>query len=499
MRTILPTINNGPARRTCTAALFMIATIGPAACNGDDSGQSSTGATATVSTSATTATTAPTSSSSGGETESDSGSGSQGDSTSTSDGQTTGSSSSGSSTTSPLTTTDASSSTSTGTDTESSTGSTGGDCEGNMMGAIDFSYLWVANSGQNTVSKIDTVTLLEVGRYKVHPDGIAGGSPSRTSVNLHGDMAVANRCNQQDPVAEGCAGVTKIAARVEDCIDLNNNGQIETSTGSNNVLPYGQDECVLWHTPLSERSNRPVAWTAGELNPNTCKYENAKVWTATSNAQDPNSVKVYLLNGEDGTIEEEIVVKGWQGMGYAVYGGAVDSKDDFWFVGGYSQQLGHIRRADLTYEVIAATGTPYGTMVDSKDRPWLLNGSMHRYDPMSQSWQDAPCPFPCTSITQDGDGNVWIGGVANGDIRLIKVDADTMQITDMITKADIPDLGNSWGLATDVEGYLWAVEMGTQAYKIDRTDYSYEIFNNNTSMYTYSDMTGFGLVNVIPQ
>jgi hypothetical protein len=33
------------------------------------------------------------------------------------------------------------------------------------------------------------------------------------------------------------------------------------------------------------------------------------------------------------------VVAGWGGTGYAVYGGAVASKDDSWLVGGYSQRL----------------------------------------------------------------------------------------------------------------------------------------------------------------
>jgi hypothetical protein len=335
----------------------------------------------------------------------------------------------------------------------------------------------------------------------VQPPGVPGGSPSRTSVNLAGDMAVANRCNLQEPVPMGCAGVTKIAARVEDCVDKNGDGVITTSAGPGDVKAWDQDECVLWHTPLQARSNRPVAWTAGELDPVTCAHENAKVWTATSFDGNDSAVKVYLLNGDSGAIEEEIVVQGWQGTGYAIYGGAVDSKDDFWFVGGYSNQLGHVRRDDFSYEVIPSPGTPYGTMVDSKDRPWLLNGGMHRYDPMSQTWQSQPCPFPCTSITQDGDGNVWIGGVAFQDnqIRLLKVDADTMQTIGMITDTDIPEIGNSWGLATDVEGYLWAVEMGTRAFKIDRADYSYQFFQNTTSMYTYSDMTGFGLKNVLPQ
>lgn len=374
-------------------------------------------------------------------------------------------------------------------------------CEPMGGGDIKFSYLWVANSGQNTVSKINTLTLVEEGRYAVQPPGIPGGSPSRTSVNLHGDVAVANRCNLAEPVPDGCAGVTKIAAQPEDCLDADGDGKITTSTGANDIKAWGKDECVLWHTPFKARSNRPVAWTAGELNPDTCVYDDPMLWTATSNDGDDTSVKVYLLDGADGSIEQEIKVTGWEGSGYAIYGGAVDSKDDFWFVGGYANLLGHVRISDFTFEVIPASGTPYGTMVDNKDRPWLLNGQLNRYDPVAKTWATAPCNFACTSITQDGDGNVWIGGVPLQDnpIRLLKIDPDTLAVLDTITGADIPEIGLSWGLATDVEGYLWAVENGNKAFKIDRKDYSYQIFTNPTSMYTYSDMTGFGLINVLPQ
>jgi hypothetical protein len=73
----------------------------------------------------------------------------------------------------------------------------------------EFSYIWVANSGEGTISKIDTQTLVEHGRYRVRPD--SAGSPSRTSVNLSGDVAVANRNG----------GVTKVYADPADCKESN--------------------------------------------------------------------------------------------------------------------------------------------------------------------------------------------------------------------------------------------------------------------------------------
>src|SRR5688500_9581229 len=45
--------------------------------------------------------------------------------------------------------------------------------------------IWVANSGEGTVSKIDTRTMKEIARYYTYPGG--GADPSRTTVSLVGD------------------------------------------------------------------------------------------------------------------------------------------------------------------------------------------------------------------------------------------------------------------------------------------------------------------------
>jgi hypothetical protein len=94
--------------------------------------------------------------------------------------------------------------------------------------ADDFTYIWVANSPQGTISKLDTRTIIEEGRYRSRPDTY--GDPSRTSVNLSGDVAVANRSG----------GLTKIYARVGDCQDTNGTPGIQTSSGKDDILDWGQ-------------------------------------------------------------------------------------------------------------------------------------------------------------------------------------------------------------------------------------------------------------------
>ena len=159
-------------------------------------------------------------------------------------------------------------------DVASSVEGTAGDegseeCQCGEAGLL-FSYIWISNSSEGTVSKLDTQTMEELGRYVTRPDG--AGNPSRTSVTIDGRaVAVANRHG----------GITKIWARAEDCVESNGTPGIQTSSGANDVLPWGQDECVAWYTAFPEyTTQRPVAWTAGTLNPATCEYEDQKLWTS---------------------------------------------------------------------------------------------------------------------------------------------------------------------------------------------------------------------------
>ena len=197
-------------------------------------------------------------------------------------------------------------STSTGGSTSTSTGNvdTGvdTDCGG---GDVEFSFIWIANSPEGTVSKVDTETLIEVGRYRTGP---ALSDPSRTSVNLKGDVAIVNRDGS----------ITKIGAIDEQCKEKNGQPGIQTSKGPNDVLAYGQDECVLWNTPLMPAS-RPAAWTSGEkIDPqNPCSASvGEKVWASAPQGGD---AWVYLLDGEIGAIIDQVLIPGANG-GLGIYG-----------------------------------------------------------------------------------------------------------------------------------------------------------------------------------
>ena len=178
----------------------------------------------------------------------------------------------------------------------------------------EFSYLWAANSDQGTISKIDTKTVTEVGRYIVRPD--SAGSPSRTSVSLSGHVAVANRYG----------GVTKVYAHEQFCEESNGMPGIQTSNSAA-YLPWGQEECIAWHKPMAYQSQRPVAWGPGTFNAGNCQWEEEELWTAGSNQN--GFIDIYVLDGDDGATKEMIQVPtdgvglaaDYYGTYYGIYGG----------------------------------------------------------------------------------------------------------------------------------------------------------------------------------
>jgi hypothetical protein len=362
----------------------------------------------------------------------------------------------------------------------------GGDkCAGNEL---TFSYIWVANSAQGTISKINTVTMIEEGRYLVRPDGL--GSPSRTSVNLSGDVVVANRSG----------GITKVFARPESCVDSNGVPGIQTSTGKDDILAWGTDECLAWYTAMPYDAQRPMAWTLGTFNEDTCAYQDQKAWTTGGVVGQPGSVVALRLNGETGAIEQTISVPEAGTPGAGPYGGAVDGDDNFWF---HTRDVApsilvRVDAVTLTYKVFVVPDpvAPYGITVDTKNRVWLAGygGGTGRFDPLTETWQVVPQTG--LGIQEDAKGRMWMAHYP-WDIRGVHcLDVETMaeiKFIDMTAAAT-----ESRGISIDFKGNVWMVDQTANAFRIEPEAGTWDIYTGLTGPYTYSDMTGWGLSNLSP-
>ncbi|MCA9663703.1 MAG: hypothetical protein KC486_35570, partial [Myxococcales bacterium] len=344
------------------------------------------------------------------------------------------------------------------------------------------------------VSKINTVTMMEEGRYITRPDG--SGNPSRTSVSFGGDVAVANRHG----------GLTKIYARPEDCVESNGMPGIQTSQGGDDVLPWGVEECVAWYTEFPATNQRPVAYTQGRLNPATCKYEDTKVWTVTSatpglpGTGGPGGVIAYRVNGDSGEIEDTVDIPEFDGSQLGAYGGAVDPFGNLWFVPMGSllfgtKYLAKVDGVDLSYELyeMPPNVNSYGVTVDQSGRVWVsstLGLGAARFDPATEKWGIVPEQLLSTGgIAQAKNGPVW---VATGNpAGAVAIDPNGLGI---LTSVEVPGGDGVKGVGVDHYGYLWLVN--DKAYRLDpNDDWSYEVYGGLTGPYTYSDMTGFALKN----
>lgn len=406
------------------------------------------------------------------------------------------------------------------------------------------SLIWIANTAQGSISKVDTRTHQELGRYFTGLNH-QGDSPSRTSVDYHGDVVVANRAFGLQ------ASVTRILAGP--CPDRDGDGVVRTSTGRDDLLAFDasgpSDECIAWRTEVGcadggDGGNRDPQ--DGEGGADGGGYMGCGI---------ARSLTVQDRSGLDG-VDAEVV---WVGLfneqkyveldrrtgaptGVEVdvapctpYGAAVDRDGRLWSAC-LSSNLASFDTASpgAGATVIQQPGSNYGITVDEHGHVWT-GGSVTRYDPATRTFlqpgvdgdaeacngengQDAGGCFwegqaYGSAIAADGQGSVWVGACGGGVCR-VREDGDTLTLTTLA-------VGNgAYGMAVDFDGKVWGIGMGgNNAAVIDPDTESFELVLNDCeggggggndqnpdggrdgeggfgtgclmNPYTYSDMTGF--------
>ena len=346
--------------------------------------------------------------------------------------------------------------------------------------------IWIASSGGGFVSKFDTTTYAELGRYRT------GQDPSRTSVDARGDVYVGNRTGE---------GVTKVSSAGADCPDTNGDGVVKTSKGSAELLGYGQDDCVLWTTSLGH-TIRGVA--AQERVVGEGEDPRSDVWVGALDGA------LWKLDGETGKVLAQATPP------CPVYGLALDGDGQLWMTGG--DCLGRLdttlcfddascAAVDLCESACDASGacgdecdaegaqrlslpdSTYGITVDYRGRVWLGGGQgVKRYDPHAPSakrYAIEKVGF-AHGIAADAQGSVW----AARDPEVVRLDGDTMAHSVIPTSS-------SKGMAVDRAGKIWAVSYMMSFASVivpgPGLDDNQLIENAVTGLaapYTYSDMTG---------
>ena len=395
-------------------------------------------------------------------------------------------------------------STSVGSDTDDTTAGTsttggGQPCEPgdtNGMGDVEKSYLWVANTDQGSVSKVNTLTLIEEARYRTGPLG-GTESPSRTAVSLDGRFVVVNN--------RGTGTSVMIASNLEDCVDKNGNGVIDTSKNKNDLLGWQVDECLRWSVQHPFKGDigsgpRGVTWTPGTFDQDICAFKSPKVWVGYLPATD-GIAHMVRLDGLTGALEETVVVPSWfQGdYTWGPYGAALDKDRNVWFTG---------LRGEL-FRIVTSQNPPkldrwsppletqsYGMTVDPEGDPWHggCSGPVTTFNPANNTFSAIAGTNACyRGLAADHDGHVWVA--SNGPCGVVQIDYKTNQLVQF---HQLNPCSTPVGVSVDLEGFVWLVDEAGWAWKIDPANpggmKKVDIIGDH---YTYSDMTGGQLKSVI--
>ena len=352
---------------------------------------------------------------------------------------------------------------------------------------VDESYIWVPTTSAGAVSKVDTRTITEVATYYVGPNGAAESS-SRTAVSADGRFVVVNN--------RGTGRTTVVAASMADC-----NGN-NTSQSGGDLLPWGTDDCVLWSTTHADwggamqQGPRGVTWEVGELNPATCTYDDQKFWIGYLSAGGDAHIK--KMDGTTGNVEEDLLVPGWDGQGYAPYGAALDPQNRPWFTG----LRGELMRVntdnnpiDVTRITQPANIQSYGMTVDPDGNPWMAgcSGPVSTYDVNIQDWVSVPGTSGChRGMAIDHDFHVWVA--LNGPCAIVEIDGLTRTL---VATHNLAQCSTPIGVSVDVDGFVWLVDQGGWAWKIDPLDVpAMQQILLPGDHYVYSDMTGGQIASV---
>lgn len=398
-------------------------------------------------------------------------------------------------------------------------------------------YLWAANHTHNTVTKFNTDTLAEEGIYWV------GNNPSRTAVDLNGNMWVGGRNDGR---------LTNVMWDTSACPDRNGDGSIQTSyldgTGRpvlvNSASDPLADECVLYSgiPNTDRRSIRGVA--AGP---------DGRVWIGYTGGgvQSIDPVTFTLGTFHPGTAVQRYdpdgsgVMQPTPGATYnsgGVYGLVVDA-DGYLYTSSYNRNtLARFNTVTEEWEAVFIHGgasCSYGIAVDGENRiflgGWPGCGGVAMFDPSEMRFYTFVVPaavgpsFPgetTPAIVNDGVSNAggsssfYVTGVgvepATGDLwcsfyalgytgRLAINEADiyssSWTLIGTSRQADnsyLPGVSSDLrGVGFDHNGFAWTLGLGSdRVFMIDPStnERAAALPTGMTigvgSHYTYSDFTG---------
>lgn len=354
-----------------------------------------------------------------------------------------------------------------------------------------FNFIWVANSGEGTIVKINTDTGAIVGEYRTSPNGTYG-NPSRTTVDKDGSVWVGNR----QAVSGNNAAITHVGLLENgQCEDRNGNNIIETSTGLNDVRDWtdasgargvatAQDECIVHFTPINSYDARHISVDSDN-----------NIWVSGIN----NRTFFHVKGGKYNVPNSGSIVRTEAGIGYGGYGGLI-SGDIIWSANPLLRWNTNYPLSDATHRT-TYNHDSYGLCKDSQGNVWntsLSQGVIRKFNAAGDLLGTYPHGATyAQGCVVDGNDHVWVAhslwGSSVGHL-----------LNDGTLVGVIPVDNGPTGVAIDHNGKIWVTHYSSP-YTVKRIDPSlggiggggatigavdYTSVDLGGSLYNYSDMTG---------
>ncbi|MBM4319482.1 MAG: hypothetical protein FJ125_05860 [Deltaproteobacteria bacterium] len=378
--------------------------------------------------------------------------------------------------------------------------------------------VWIANTDEGTVSRLDAATGKEIGRYpsvRGRPElrpwnelcdkrerREKGNCPSRTAVTMEGDVFVANRA------FAGQGSLTKILGA--GCPDENGDGFVRTSFDANGdgridlasseEFTGQQDECVAFTVPVGPSGGILRALAVDPFDP----PGSGSVWVGAYAES-----AVYKVDAATGELLARLALP------IRPYGAVMDRNRVLWItaLAGEDDALVAVDTAEETVGPSIPIRNPrscsdhrskggYGIAIDGVGRIWLGGWFCEdalRYDPFNEEWFAVHLQgrgYP-RGIVVDSAGTVWVAHShqAYSPFALVgRVSSFRAEDGGELKQYELEGQGETIGVGIDSAGKVWAVSKASDtATTIDPVTGEMQHHPVGRGPYTYSDFTGYTL------
>jgi hypothetical protein len=357
-------------------------------------------------------------------------------------------------------------------------------------------FIWVPNEN-GSISKVNTETGKEVGRYRISPPSLGSTQPSRTTVDLDGSCWVGVR---------DAGTVVKVGLyEAGKWIDRNGDGVCQTSQDSNNdgnitgaeILPWGQDECVLYEVVLY--SGHQGTYAPGTYpGPYDTDYwgtaprglaidGNNNLWAGTW-----SSMRFYYIEGSTGTIKKNLYI------GWPSYGAVIDGNGILWSATQVNNRVLRLNPSTDTWDTLYMGHFVYGLGLDypPPGQPGHLFVSGWEHSSLSRvnlstgakEWTKWG-PWEARGLACTRDNDVWVACTYYD--RVYRFDNNGNYKTDIYVA--LGSYGDPTGVAVDAAGKVWVCNLDGYIHRINPATNTVDLSKyivDSGGHYSYSDMTG---------